>query len=49
MAASELDADAIRASEWAEARWLALAEAEELMPEMYGPVNAYLSRALRPR
>jgi ADP-ribose pyrophosphatase YjhB (NUDIX family) len=35
--------------EWAEVRWLQLTEAEELLPDMHGPVHAYLSRALRPR
>lgn len=44
-----LDAKPMSDSEWAELRWLSLAEAEELLPDMYGPVHAYLSRALRPR
>lgn len=47
--AGRLDIGIARNSEWAEIRWLPLAEAEELLPDMYGPVNAYLSRALRPR
>jgi 8-oxo-dGTP diphosphatase len=35
--------------ELAEVRWLTLGEAEELLPGMFAPVRAYLSRALRPR
>jgi 8-oxo-dGTP diphosphatase len=35
--------------ELAETRWLSLAEAEKLLPGMFPPVHAYLSRALRPR
>lgn len=35
--------------ELAEVRWLTLSEAEELLPGMFPPVHAYLSRALRPR
>jgi 8-oxo-dGTP pyrophosphatase MutT (NUDIX family) len=35
--------------ELAEVRWLTLAEAEQLLPGMFAPVHAYLSRALRPR
>jgi 8-oxo-dGTP diphosphatase len=35
--------------ELAETRWLSLAEAEQLLPGMFPPVHAYLSRALRPR
>jgi 8-oxo-dGTP diphosphatase len=33
----------------AEVGWLSLAEAEDLVANMYAPVHAYLSRALRPR
>jgi 8-oxo-dGTP pyrophosphatase MutT (NUDIX family) len=34
-------------NELAEVRWLSLAEADELLPGMYAPARAYLSRALR--
>lgn len=47
--ASKLDVDRARSGGWAEVRWLTLAEAEEYLPDMYAPVHAYLSRALRPR
>ncbi len=45
----QLDAYVGDEDELAEVRWLTLAEAEELLPEMYQPVRAYLSRALRLR
>jgi 8-oxo-dGTP pyrophosphatase MutT (NUDIX family) len=45
----QLEVTAAERGEWAETSWLSLAEAEELLPGMYGPVHAYLSRALRPR
>lgn len=34
--------------ELAEVRWLSLAEADELLPGMFGPVRAYLAAALEP-
>jgi 8-oxo-dGTP diphosphatase len=45
----QLDIDVEDKDELAEVRWLTLAEAEELLPGMFAPVRAYLSRALRPR
>lgn len=35
-------------SELAEVRWVNLAEADELMPDMFAPVRSYLERALSP-
>lgn len=34
-------------AELAEVRWVSLAEAEELMPDMFGPVRDYLARTLK--
>ncbi len=45
----QLDVKSADHAQWAELRWLALADAEELLPDMSAPVQAYLSRALRPR
>ena len=45
----QLDVRVSDEDELAEVRWLTLAEAEELLPGMFEPVHAYLSRALRPR
>jgi hypothetical protein len=45
----QLDVHVGDEDELAEVRWLTLAEAEQLLPGMYAPVRAYLSRALRPR
>jgi 8-oxo-dGTP pyrophosphatase MutT (NUDIX family)/transcriptional regulator with XRE-family HTH domain len=36
-------------AELAEVRWASLAEAEELLPDMFEPVHEYLARALDPR
>jgi len=36
-------------AELAEVRWSPLPEALTLMPDMFGPVRAYLRRALRPQ
>ena len=33
-------------AELAEVRWVSLAEAERLMPDMFGPVHDYLSSEL---
>jgi 8-oxo-dGTP diphosphatase len=45
----QLDVHVGDEDELAEVRWLTLAEAEQLLPGMFAPVRAYLSRALRPR